>query len=460
MTRRTIGTVAAFALLTSCHQRDPIEKPLAGQPSMNQLMHRHAESSRKDAEMQEALMRRARSLTAVEARQLIVKLRSSPQDDETYWTLVRHYEHKVNLRELHALRLWYIEHQPDGKIWPGNINPRYDKASYERGKALWLAHVKRLQNSGPAPKNSREIYRRAADFLEGGDKPLAEQVLRAGRQAFANDHQWMSALGRHYAQVLIGSTEPMTEYNVIRKVDAEEAATPYARKARQELAESNNAALLRSAGHYLMSFARLDENATDLARTYMDRADSIEGTSVAARQARYRVATLERSNKLRELSQLTPAQLSKASAAARALLFAVQMRNAWHQNKYDDSASKAREVLRLLPANAGDDAFEANMILGKIALRRGDRQQASRYLLAAADTQDSKLVEAGHFEMNLPRALVDAGSRTSVALFLEKIAPKTGRAKELQGWAASIRKGINPDLLPTFSSPGCSHDPC
>ena len=30
-----------------------------------------------------------------------------------YWTLVRHYEYKGNVRDLDALRLWYIEHNPD-----------------------------------------------------------------------------------------------------------------------------------------------------------------------------------------------------------------------------------------------------------------------------------------------------------------------------------------------------------
>jgi hypothetical protein len=62
--------------------------------------------------------------------------------------------------------------------------------------------------------------------------------------------------------------------------------------------------------------------------------------------------------------------------------------------------------------------------------------------------------------MNLPRALVDYGERNAVAEFLERMAPKTGRSKQFQDWASEIRKGINPDLIPTSSYPGCSQDPC
>jgi hypothetical protein len=62
--------------------------------------------------------------------------------------------------------------------------------------------------------------------------------------------------------------------------------------------------------------------------------------------------------------------------------------------------------------------------------------------------------------MNLPRALIDYGERSAVAQFYEQMAPKTVRTKQYQDWAADIRRGINPDLIPTFSYSGCTNDPC
>jgi hypothetical protein len=140
------------------------------------------------------------------------------------------------------------------------------------------------------------------------------------------------------------------------------------------------------------------------------------------------------------------------------------MRSAWIR-KPDDAATKARELLDLAARNEndtlyGDAMFEANLILGKIALRRGDRKAAARDLLAAAGTPGSARIRRGQFEMNLPRALVDWGERRAVAEFFERMAPKTVRSSQFQDWAAEIRKGVNPDLIPAFSFLGCSQDPC
>jgi hypothetical protein len=141
------------------------------------------------------------------------------------------------------------------------------------------------------------------------------------------------------------------------------------------------------------------------------------------------------------------------------------MRKAWIQQRPDEAAAKAGELLDLAARNRndaryGDAVFEANVVYGKVALRRGDRKAAARYLLIAAGTPGSERIRYGEFEMNLPRALVDWGERNAVAQFLERMAPKTVRSKQFQGWAAEIRKGINPDLIPTFSAQGCSQDPC
>ena len=96
----------------------------------------------------------------------------------------------------------------------------------------------------------------------------------------------------------------------------------------------------------------------------------------------------------------------------------------------------------------------------KYALRRGDREAATLDLLAAAATAGSERIRRGEFEMNLQRASADWGERRAVAEFFERMPPKTVRAKQFQDWATQILKGVNPDLIPTFSFPGCSHDPC
>ena len=47
------------------------------------------------------------------AQSLLAKTKENSEDADMYWTLVRHYEYKGNVRDLDALRLGYIEHNPD-----------------------------------------------------------------------------------------------------------------------------------------------------------------------------------------------------------------------------------------------------------------------------------------------------------------------------------------------------------
>jgi len=431
---------------------------------MNELMHRRANSNRQQQDKQKALIEGARVLTSEDARLLLAKLKENPQDLDTYWTLVRHYEYKVDIKNLDTLRLWYIERQPGGKVWPGNINPRLDRAGYDRGKALWLARLK-------WPGAAAEIYQRAADFLEGGDKPLAEAVLKAGQKAYPNDRLWASLFGRHYAQALLGSAEPVTEFNVFRLVSAQEERSPYAQSVRARLAESSDTRVLAATAESLLAWGthlgrREDtrRDAIQLARTYLDRALSIEPDSEFARGIKSHLTEIEMSRRGELLAKMGPAELATINDSDRMLRTLNLMRHAWIR-KPDDAAAKARELLDLAARNRndalyGDAVFEANVILGKIALRRGDKKAAARNLLIAAGTPGSERLRRGQFEMNLPRALVDWGERHVVAEFFERMAPKTVRSKQFQDWAAEIRKGVNPDLIPTFSFEGCSQDPC
>src|SRR4029453_8236508 len=105
-------------------QVDRAEKAAAGQPTMNEMEHRRAESAAQQMNQSKAIMERAKALPPEEAQSLLAKLKQNPEDEDTYFTLLRHYEWKVNVKDLSAMRLWYIENHPGGKVMPGNINPR------------------------------------------------------------------------------------------------------------------------------------------------------------------------------------------------------------------------------------------------------------------------------------------------------------------------------------------------
>jgi beta-lactamase regulating signal transducer with metallopeptidase domain len=454
--------VTSVIMIFSACRLERVERAAQGQPTMNERMHRRAEESRKRQEKENAIHQRARTMTQADAQALLSALKQKPDDRDAYWTLVRHYEHQGNVKDLDALRLWYIEHHPGGPVWPGNINPRLDPAGYERGKRLWLAHLK---NQGA----SVEIFRRAADFLDGGDRALAEAALQQGQKAHPNDKGWAASFGRHYAQALLGSREPVTEFNVFRERSPEEANNTYARDVRARLAQANDAGVLAQTAQFLLAWSRgspgkEDVEAMQLARSYSDRALALAPESELARRMKSQLIMFERVVRVRQLRAMSPGERSAITNADRILLALGQAREARLRNKPDDEAAHAKELLNLA-SQQNDDLrdeaqFEANMSLGRIALRRGDRKAAARHLLAAAGASPSPQLPFDRFDMNLPRALIDAGDRKTVIEFLERIAPKTQHAPQLQKWAEEIRSGINPELIPTLTYPGCSHDPC
>jgi hypothetical protein len=450
--------IAAFA---ACNL-GRAQKPAAGQLSMNEMARRGAEKSMKSAAEEQALLDEARNMTPEQASAKVETLKANPRDDRLCYQLMRYYEFKSDLQGKDALILWYIEHQPGGKVYPWNINPSWDRAGYEQGRALWLAHVKK-------PGASADIYERAAAYLEGADKPLAEEVLLAGRKAYPDEKRWAGALGAHYAQVLLGSAEPRTEYNVFRSVSMKEAHSPYARKVRAKLAASDDARVLAQTAQWVMSWGgsaggeRLGFNPIELAELLVDRALTIEPDNGLAQQVKFRAGEWKRAIHVAALLKLPPEERARLSGADRMSLLLGEMRTAgWRSG--DEASAKARELLDLAARDPkgpsyGDAIFEANITLGKAALRTGDKRTAVRYMLAAAETPGSEtLRQGGYIDMNLQRALVDWGERDAVAQFLERMVPKAGRSQDFQDWAAQIRKGINPDLRPTKS--GCGKQPC
>jgi len=441
------------------------QKPAPGQLSMNEMEKRNAAEREKKAAESQALLDEAKGMTPEEAAGKVAALKANPQDERTYYQLMRYYEFHSDLKGKDALILWYIEHEPGGKVRPWNINPGWDRAGYEQGKQLWLANIKK-------PGASAEIYDRAAVFLQSADKPLAEEILLAGRKAYPDDVRWGRLLGEHYAMALLGSAEPRTEYNVIRSFSVADSQGSYAQSVRAKLEQSTDSRMLAQTAQWLMAWGRgrdtrLTADTLALAESYASRAVILDSSSEAAQSIKFRVLQIKEMEKLMELRKLPAEKQKQLGDADRLLLVRFEMDQAWSPSgrnpNLDLAAVKARELLDLaqrIPGapQSGYAAFEADIMLGKVALRKGDRREAVRYLLAAADAPASEELRRSPMLMNLPRTLIDWGERDAAAQFLERIAPKTLRAKELQDWAAQIRKGVNPDMRPIMV--GCSQEPC
>ncbi len=466
--RRATAAIAlcgmSLASFAACNLQNA-RKPARGQLSMNEMGKRDAAEREKKAAEGQALLDEARRLTPAQATSKVASLQANPRDERTYYELMRYYEFHSDVKGKSALILWYIEHEPGGNVRPWNINPGWDRAAYEHGKRLWVANTRR-PGAGP------EIYERAAAFLQGADKPLAEDVLLAGRKVYPADARWGRLLGEHYAMALLGSAEPRTEYNVVRSFSVSEAQGPYARSVRAKLDQSTDSRLLAQTAQGLMAWGsnqdgRLSADTLALAESLTSRAAVLDPSSEAADSMKFRVLQTKEMERLMDLRKLPAGEQKRLGDADRLLLIRFEMDQAWSPSgrnpNLDLAAAKARELLELArrapgSAHSGYAVFEANLMLGKVALREGHRREGARCLLAAADAPASEELRHDPVLMNLPRTLIDWGERDSAAQFLERIASKTLRAKELQEWAARIRRGENPDMRPVMT--GCGQEPC
>jgi hypothetical protein len=238
-----------------------------------------------------------------------------------------------------------------------------------------------------------------------------------------------------------------------------EAHGIYARSVRIKLADSNDHQTLMQTAQWLMAWGLhflfpcdnqdrpLDFDVIALAGSYNDRALSLQPDFRAALSLKRRLGSFATSERLRNTP---PEQLSQSDQMR---LLRGQMEEAFWAGKMDEAESKARGLLSLAGRSAndpehGDAIFFANLSLGQVTLRRGEKRQAAGYLLKASNAPPTDYLRYESIDMTLARQLVDWDEREAVAQFLDRCAKFNHRGKDLAEWAAQIRKGINPDLTP------------
>ena len=97
--------------------------------------------------------------------------------------------------------------------------------------------------------------------------------------------------------------------------------------------------------------------------------------------------------------------------------------------------------------NYGNAIHKGNIVLGRVALRRGDIEGAKQHLLAAGDVSGSPQLDSFGPNMTLAKELLEKGERETVIAYLQACAKfwKMGR-DEVQNWIATIKGGGTPDF--------------
>lgn len=95
----------------------------------------------------------------------------------------------------------------------------------------------------------------------------------------------------------------------------------------------------------------------------------------------------------------------------------------------------------------GDAIHQGNIVLGRLALRRNDIEEAKHDLLAAGKTPGSSSLASTGPNMQLAKDLLDRGQTSTVLSYLDECANFwDGNHGKLAEWVALIKAGLKPNF--------------
>ena len=470
-----VGCTTVLVVAVACRQQIAAE-PLHPDPEVQkQIDDNNARAERHRA---------ALAMTAAEAAALEQTLAANPDNLEAREKLIIFYDQagKVTWDEkLAGIRkhsLWRIAHLPETDLWIPNISGRYDPEGYARAKQLWLEQTSR-------PEATPKTLARAAAFLSGYDKPVAEELLiRAQRMEPAGP--WADRLADLYARAILGSVDSRSG-----ATDAAEAQSAFAVEARRKLEATNDPKLLAAAGYVLMRYSRSAPAGSDaLGRRCLERAVTLDPQNARARSAMAELGRSERTTAIlvrlqaagahlafEDFSDTTYAAISALSAEDRLFYLPGAAESAYMRAENIDYMARekpepgraqarkraaegfararqyAHDALGLArnhqqAAQDNDLIYRAETVLGVLALKDGDREAAVEHMRSAGAAPMSEAGRyASHFGLRgrLVEYLLRAGERASVVEYLEKSAERDLPERDrLLKDAAQIRAGVMP----------------
>ena len=131
-------------------------------------------------------------------------------------------------------------------------------------------------------------------------------------------------------------------------------------------------------------------------------------------------------------------------------------KESFNAGDYDAARQHAHELMRLSAKfqdnwNFGNAVHDANLVLGRIALREGRVEAAKRYLLDAAGTRGSPQLNIFGPNLSLANDLLTYGEDEAVTEYLRRCAAfwVSGRNR-LTRWRHDIVNGRVPDFGPNL----------
>lgn len=427
-----------------------------------------------DAATAARLANDGRELSAQQVNESEARLTDTPDDLPTRARLLGYY-FRTSMRVADATTtraarrrhiLWLIEHHPENDITmlpeacldPAGNAPA-DAEGYAQAKQLWLQQIDRRKDDVP-------VLVHAARFFQISDKALALTFLEKALKLAPGDREVASDLGYTYAISALGIT--MINGNGFpMSADPVAAASEVAKTAISDLRASSNPVVVAVAGSILSQYGvmasaytggAIDQDA--LAEDLLLRAAQLDPSDLGppvslgqlysfrmmrARSAEERTALARKS--LVQAERVVDRTTDNRESHLYALISASKV--AMDAEMFDSARRFANDLLKQVgdpPAVSDGPAFhDGHVVLGRVALRNGDLQQAKAELLQAGRTPGGGTLDSFGPNMALAKELADRGERDTVITYL-KLCRSFWQGPEPDQWIRTLEDGKVPDF--------------
>jgi tetratricopeptide (TPR) repeat protein len=432
------------------------------------------------------LAREGYKLTKEQAASLEEALAQTPDDLNGRARLMGYYfasgsqslgaEARIQTRRRHIL--WLIRNHPDSALLmtsEATIDPRghslADPEGYEQAGKAWLEQTAKNDASTALLGNAGRFF-----FLPG--KAHAAEFYARARKLEPENAMWVMMQGRVMAFAIVGIMG-MNQNGFPGPADPAEAGSDFAKSIRRELETTKDTALMKAAAGELMgrgfmaqsmarsmTGARPPVDALELAESLLKRAHELDPGKPESNVALAKIyelrgmsATSEAEKKA--LARARYEQLVKAASGlptddpASSDQLLTLARASLDAGELDRAQTLAKSLLALVPRLQADPRFSSSvdgilhhshLILGRVALRKGDIEAAKANLLDAGRVGGSATLSSFGPNMTLAKELLENGEKETVLQYLELCRKFWTFSNRLDPWIEAIRKGQIPDF--------------
>ncbi len=390
------------------------------------------------------------------------QLKKQPDNIDIRSKLIREY-FRLSRQDLGAEKsrvahiLWMVAHRPEASVMGEPVvtvsAPGEEYTSVEKA---WLAQINR-------PDVTPQVLANAANFFRPLEPARSVKLLEKARSLKPNEQMWTFMLGELYAFQIVGITA-LNQNGLPIGVDPSQADSLRAGQIKAMLLASKDVELLAAVASALQGRGAIAASMTGrkaevagLAEELLKRAQALDSRNPRwhgmlaqfyAHQAEFATGEQRSTYVGRAMAEFN-AEAAVDPTAVSALPPSTYARIAVEAGELDKAQASAERCLAQVATLEFKDAgiHECNLILGRVALRRGDLKRAGEYLLAAANVEGKGALSSFGPNMMLARELLEKGQRDIVLEYFRRCSKFWSYDRgQLARWAEQVRAGEIPQF--------------